>query len=85
MDCSALLTVSACATGGAGLWLASPAWLAVSVVLPALRTVTVLPATLATVGSELAKLTVRPESAAAARANGAAPNVVSASAPKEMD
>ena len=48
------VTTSDCATGVAARWFASPAWLAVITVVPVPTTVTTLPVTVATAGSELA-------------------------------
>ena len=51
--CVPWFTVSTCCTSAAAVWLASPAWLAVIVAVPAPTIVTVLPLMDATAGFEL--------------------------------
>ena len=67
-----LETVSDCEAEAARYW-SLPATEAVNVVEPAFRMVTRLPAIEATVGSELAKVTVPPEKAVAVRAKVESP------------
>ena len=53
--------VKLCVTGAAAAYVALPAWLATMEQVPPPTTVTVVPATVHTVGVVEAKLTVRPE------------------------
>lgn len=80
--CPAILTVSVCCTSAAARKLLFPLWLAVMVVAPAFKIVTVLPLMDATVASLLAYETASPEVEVAVKLNGASPNVFAARALK---
>ena len=79
-----LKTVKVCATWGAGLKLALPAWSAVTLQVPVARMVTVEPETEQTLGVVVSKATGRPELAVAERPKGGSPKVRLGSAPKVM-
>jgi len=67
-DC--LPIVSVCATEAAGAQVLSPTWSAVMVTVPVFLMVTVFPVTEATEGSELVKVTTKPEVAVAEMVKG---------------
>ena len=69
------LTTSSRATGGAAAKVRLPGWVAVRVVVPGPTKVRMFPLIVATAGSELPKVTGRPELAVAVRASGRLPKV----------
>jgi hypothetical protein len=79
-----LMTVKLRVTGVAAPKAAFPACVAVMEQVPAATIVTIAPATLQTAAVVEAKLTVRPELAAAVIANGAMPKLTSLSGPNSM-
>jgi len=78
----ALFTEKLCATCGAALYVAFPAWSALIVHVPTARTVTLVPETLQVPGVAVVKATARLELAEAEIAKGASPKFLFASALK---
>lgn len=84
MVCVPRATAKVLDTAVAGRKLGLPAWLALTVQLPTLTSVSVLPLTVQTAGVVDAKVTARPELAVALKAGGAMPKVWPAGAAKVM-